>query len=615
MLPPCSTQPTTSNSADELLTRLRVEGSLLMTVPQAENNSEWQLFEHPVQILQANSPEEVPPLFRKVEELTDAGRYAAGFIAYEAGGAFDPELQMIPAPGFPLVQLAVFDREPQTVALPEFRACPSLRACIPELTQEEYDAGFSAIRQNIIAGDLYQANLTFRATFPDKVPPEELFLALLTRHPVPYAAFLNFGERKIVSLSPELFLESDGHHIFSTPMKGTAKRLPEPAADRQLAQWLAHDEKNRAENLMITDMVRNDLGRICRPGSITVDPLFHVDTYRTVHQMVSTVHGELAANVDLHQIMEAMFPPASITGAPKISAVKSIARNEKSPRKIYTGSIGCFLPRRNFRLNVAIRTLLFENNRIETGIGGGIVYDSTPESEWREALLKCRYATAEEPEFQLFETLGWTPAEGFRFAPEHLQRLLTSQHYFGRPCCALATLEQELSKLQDKLEQDTAYQAGACVKITLGRNGEIKSLLSPPRLPDWRTTALNVLISSRRVNSSDLFLYHKTSHRRFFDEALQNARAQGFHEVIFLNEREELTQGGISNLFLCKNGVWSTPALNCGLLPGVWRARAMAALHAQERHLSLSDLIDADTIVLGNSLRGTGTVAEFSFEN
>ena len=584
-----------------------------MTVPGVRTESEWRLFEHPVLMLQADAQDEMAPLLLKLDDLTDRGFYAVGFFAYETCVALDPELHIQPDPGFPLAQFAVFDHEPEVVVIPEFQDCPPLPECRPEWSKEEYFSGFAQIHRNIVAGNIYQANLTFRAGFDTDVPPEELFLALYSRHPVPYAAFLNDGKRKIVSLSPELFLESDGQHIFSNPMKETAKRLPDPAADLLQAQWLANDEKKRAENLMITDMVRNDLGRICRPGSVRGDPLFRVDTYRTVHQMISTVHGELSPRTSLFQIMKATFPPASITGAPKISAVNLIARCEKSPRGIYTGSIGCFLPRRRFRLNVAIRTLLFENDTVSTGIGGGVVYDSTPEDEWNEALLKCRYASADDPDFQVFETLLWTPHDGFLFGGAHIRRATTSQRYFGRRCPD-GLWEAEFARIQKILEGKTPYEHGASAKIIVDRDGQLKTIITTPRLPDWRITPLNVLVSARRVDSSDVFLYHKTSRRKFFDAGLAEARAKGFDEVFFLNENDELTEGSISNIFLRKNGVWLTPAVECGLLAGIWRAEMLRKLCAREAHLHLRDFEEADKILCGNSLRGSGEVSAFLVE-
>lgn len=594
-----------------LLNRMRRPGTVLVSMPGKTGNApEWGVFEQPVKILQTERTDEIRPLLQELEDWIDRGLYGAGFFSYELGNALDPALRAAPAERFPLLQIGLFERAGEVLRLPEYRGCPPMEACVPEWSEEEYRTAFAGIKENILAGNLYQANLTFRIAFPAKVPAEEVFLALAARHPAPYAAFLNFGERKIVSMSPELFLESDGERIVSSPMKGTARRLPEADADERQKRWLAGDEKNRAENLMITDMVRNDLGRICKPGSVGVDPLFHVETYRSVHQMISTVHGILQPGTSLFRILEATFPPASITGAPKIRAVNWIAQCEKSPRKLYTGSIGCFLPGRRFRLNVAIRTILFENGIAESGISGGIVFDSSPEEEWKEALLKSRYAVLDEPEFQVFETILWTPADGFLFREEHWRRAGRSQLYFGRPVPP-ESASGEWMRLEKRLKADPVFRKeGACIRMLLHRDGRVEWRILPVRKPRWEGLKLRIRISAHPVDSSDVFLYHKTTNRALLDDALRKARKEGFHEVLFLNEKGELTQGSISSLFLRRNGFWRTPALSCGLLPGIWRSHAMRELRAREARLTLRDLFCAEEVRLGNSVRGCGQVAE-----
>mgnify|MGYP002543270894 CR=1 FL=1 len=595
-------------TADALFSALNCENTALTTVPDSDGKTVWKLFANPDKILRARKIEEVEPLLLELENLTSRGFCAAGFISYEAANAFESKLPAKNLDGFPLAQFAVFKREPVSVRLPDYRDCVLSEKCVPEIGKNEYFPQFADIKRNIIDGNIYQANLTFRASFKEQVPPEKLFLSLYNRHPVPYAAYLNFGEYKIVSLSPELFLESDGANIKSSPMKGTAKRLPESCADSAKAKWLSLDEKNRAENLMVTDMVRNDFSRICIAGSVTVNPIFHVDTYKTVHQMISTVHGKLSDNVSLFGILQATFPPASITGTPKISAVNIISRNEKSPRKIYTGCIGCFLPDKKFRLNVAIRTLLFENGAIETGIGGGVVFDSNPESEWREALLKCDYATFEEPDFDIFETLLWTRKYSFSSEREHMERALSSIAYFGYPH-KKDSVVSEFETLRQKLLCENGLDK-ACVKIFFLRDGSIKLECTPPRLPDWKKTRLRIAVCASATNSEDAFLYHKTTNRKFYDSRLREARENGFHEVLFLNEKGEVTEGSISNIFIQKGGNWLTPPIRCGLLPGIWRAKAVRELKAEERILRMEDIFSAEKILMGNSLRGSGIVGE-----
>ena len=587
---------------------MRRPGTALLAA--SGEDSAWELFSDPVRILRAHCIDEVEPLFHELERLTAEGFYAAGFVAYEAAPAFDSALTVHEKlSGLPLAEFAVYDHAPLAVGAPDDLGELLRKPLEPELSEEEYGKQIADVLQHIHAGDIYQANLTFRCRSVEPVHAEELFLSLAARHPVPYAAFLNFDECRILSLSPELFLESDGCRIFSSPMKGTAKRSPIPADDRAVAEWLAHDEKNMAENLMITDMVRNDLGRVCVPGSISVDPLLHVDTYGTVHQMISTVHGGLPERVSLFELFSATFPPASITGAPKVRAMEIIRRNEKSPRGVYTGCIGVFRPGKAFRLNVAIRTLTVCGSHIETGIGGGIVADSTAESEWKEALLKRRYAEIAPLPFRIFETIRWTAQDGYADAAAHIHRAVTSQRYFGRPVDSSA-IERGLSGIDADLRRKG--MAEATVKFLLDHHGNIEFEPGPGR-GTWRAVPLRVLVSSDRTDAEDIFLHHKTTVRDFYHSRLAAARAAGFDEVIFRNTRGEFTEGSISNLFIRRGSRWYTPPLRCGLLPGVERAHLLASLPAEEKLLFESDLRSADEILLCNSVRGAGIVAHLEW--
>ena len=593
---------------DDWIPLLALPGTALVTLPGQEGAA-FALFRNPETVLTARSPEEVKPVFAALEAYLGRGYCGVGFVAYEAAPAFDPAMRVAADGKSPLVCWACYREAPAPVSLPyrnDYRFGDSIR---PELEEMEYTARCNEVLDHIAAGNLYQANLTFRVRTRPEPQPERLFLNLVTRHPVPYAAFLNLDEgRKILSFSPELFLETvDGIRLSSGPMKGTAGRGLWTEADREAAERLARDPKNRAENLMIVDMVRNDLGRIARCGSVTVDPLFRVDTYRTVHQMVSAVHGMLPERLPLFDIFQAAFPPASITGAPKIAAMKILAAAEKSPRRVYTGAIGCILPDGAFRFNVAIRTLTCGPDGMETGVGGGIVYDSRPDSEWREALLKCRYASVEMPEFEVFETLGWTRNGGFSRLEEHLARARDSQRYFNRPWFP-GRVEAALAGVPAELTGNPVYENGACVKFLLKYDGGVEVKSAPPRRPDWRNLPLRLRLAERRTSSQDTFLYHKTTRREGYDSGFAAAREDGFHEVIFCNEKGELTEGAISNIFIRRGDDWRTPRLECGLLPGLWRAERLAAWSAEECILKPEDLGEADEIRIGNSLRGSGTV-------
>lgn len=591
--------------AETLTEILDKKNTILTTEPNSENKSALLLFEDPSEILIAYCKDDIRSILSKLDKALNSGSFAAGFISSEASKAFEASFETKDTEGFPLIYMAIFKNPPKKIILPDFKAKSLEGKCRAATKKSDYARQFENIMQNIAAGEIYQANLTFKAHFESNLSAEELFLHLYKSHPVAYPAYVNLGKVKILSLSPELFLDCDSSRIRTIPMKGTARRHPDKASDLKIARQLALDTKNRAENLMITDMARNDLSRICAPGSVIVEDLFRVDTYQTLHQMVSVVSGKLRKNLGTFDILKATFPPASISGAPKISAVNILQRNESSPRKIYTGCIGCFFPDGHFRLNVAIRTILFEGNIGQIGIGGGITSESKLDDEWSEAMLKSTFASFALPDFDIFETLLWKRESGFTFRDEHIDRILKSCKYFGRKC-GCEKIEAEFDALQKTLEHTDL----ACAKISVTPDGSVRSTISPPRLPFWDGLSLSVAISSERTNSADTFLYHKTTNRKFYDFKLNLARQKNCHEILFFNEKGELTEGSISNVFLLKNGKWRTPKIACGLLPGVWRKRAISELKAKETILHLDDLLSADEVLLGNSLRSCAKVGK-----
>jgi para-aminobenzoate synthetase/4-amino-4-deoxychorismate lyase len=592
---------------------MKQEGTAICRLPGGDP-PRWGLFRAPGEVITARRPAEVPTAVERLEQALAAGYAVAGFLAYEAAPAFDRHFRVIAPPDAePSVCFAIYRQAPAIIELPLVNDFKPDINFTPELTRAAYTQALTAIRDRLIAGDIYQANFTFRchcAASPEE--PERLFLSLCSRHPVPYAAFLNFGDRKILSLSPELFLERNREYIVSSPMKGTVKREPDADRDAQAACFLANDEKNRAENLMITDMVRNDLGRICRPGSVRVDPLFQVKTYRTVHQMISTVHGELADGVSLKDILGATFPAASITGAPKIRAMEVIAENEHSPRGVYCGAVGCFLSASSFCLNVPIRTLTWTPAETRLGIGGGIVLDSEPESEWREALLKSRFVHFTMPEFQVFETIGWEAGRGYLFPEEHLARMRKSQYYFGRPWRE-KEIRDALAVAEKELHAQPQLPGHRGVRLTLTHDGAGHGEITPPR-PPWRPEGVRLKLAAIQVDSGDLFLYHKTTFREIFDREYRKALQEGFDEVLFCNEKGFLTEGAISSLFIRRDGQWLTPRLSNGLLPGVWRQAQLRLLEASEADLRPEDLEAAQEIRIGNSVRGGGQVGPYPTE-
>ena len=589
---------------DEILKLLRQPGAALCRLPGAI--PEYGIFSNPVKILTANSAAEVVPLLAELEETLETGSFAAGFIAYEAAPAFDHAFNTFPSEDFPVALVSIYKEAPQSFSVfPDSGDNLSLDF-EPETSHDEYCAALERIARDIVEGNIYQANFTFRNYAPAVAEPEKFFLSLVKRHPVPYPAFFNTGEFKILSLSPELFLEKIGRLVMSSPMKGTARRHPDAASDKAVAEWLAADPKNRAENLMIVDMVRNDFGRFCMPGSIRVAPLFQVDSYHTVHQMISTVHGEADTKKNLCDILQATFPPASITGAPKISAVNIIRREEQSPRKVYTGAMGCFMPGGDFCLNVAIRTLLCSADRTELGIGSGIVYDSEAESEWQEALLKSHFINYSIPDFMVLETMLLEKRGGIKYLSEHLVRAESTQRYFGRHWNR-AAVDNALSGINEQFEQ-------ARLRLLIAPDCSAEVEIYPLNAAGWGKASIKVQVSREKVDSSDVFLYHKTTNRDFYNRHFHDAHENGFDEVIFFNERNELTEGAISNIFLRHGSQWSTPLLTCGLLPGIWREKMMHELNAVEKVLYSEDLKNADEIIIGNSVRGKGLAGEIVYQ-
>lgn len=557
------------------------------------------MFSTPSRILSATSPRELPALLEEIDSASSRGFHAAGFIAYEAAAAFDSAFPPVSDPAFPLAWFAIYERPPQPF-IPEVGNFPLPCPLIPDCGFNSYAAKIRNILEHISRGDIYQANLTIRLHAPHPGhSPLDIFNSLIQTHPVPYPAFIDTGNARIVSISPELFLERLGRRVSSSPMKGTAARHSEADDDEHAAASLARDPKNRAENLMIVDMVRNDLGRVCVPGSISVDPLFQVRSFNTVHQMISTVHGTLPEDCSLFELMRAAFPPASITGAPKIRAAGIIAANEDSPRKIYTGSIGCVMPGGDCCFNVAIRTMLFDDQRVELGVGGGIVADSTAPDEWREAMLKSRFAlgTPQVPQdFLILETLLHRQDGGLAMLEQHLARARNSQKHFKR--------QWDESRVRAHLAALRFETPSSRVRLTISPDGSPHTEIIPLSHPGWKTQVAKIRVASERVNSANPLLRHKTTARELYDRHYQVGLSDGYDECLFLNERGEVTEGCVSNVFLLLDQQWLTPHIDCGLLPGIYREHLIGELQAREYILTSEDLHRAQRIVLCNSVRG-----------
>lgn len=577
-------------------------GSVLLhdtLAPQGEN----LLFTAPQAVLQAHDAAGVRAALAQLEAARSQGLWAAGYLAYEAGLAFEERLvhRLPPASDTPLLWLGLY-APPQRLSAAETSqllaqaagsATGRARDIVPSLTPAQYAAAFDRVKALIAAGDTYQVNLTFQADFRLEGDPVALYVDLVRQQPVAYGALLNTGAHWILSRSPELFVASRGTTLSARPMKGTLKRGRTIAEDAIGRAALASDEKNRAENLMITDLLRNDLGRIAEIGSVKVTDLFTVETYRTLHTMTSGITATRRPGVSTTALLENLFPCGSITGAPKLRAMEIIDELETRPRGVYTGSIGYFAPNGDLTLNVAIRTAVIDRDgRGSIGIGGGVVADSTAGDEYREALLKMAFFTDPADPVTLIETLLWTPADGYSLLQRHLERLAASAAYFALPCDLAAITA---------LLKGQAFTAPMRVRLTLSADGpQLTATPLPPNPERFR-----FMIAEERLDSQSLWLAHKTTNRAFYDAPRQRAHAaHGVDEVVFLNERGELTEGSITNLFVERAGLLLTPPLASGLLPGTLRAELLATGRAVEQVLTLADLTSAEAVWLGNSVRG-----------
>ncbi len=575
----------------------------------------WLLFERPAEVVEARRPEEVRSVLEQVEATTAAGRHAAGFVAYEAAAAFDPACVVrlpeeqppegLPSGGLPLAWFALFGEPEALDELPGAGAAPPALDWRPALTAAEHAAAVAAIHRAIERGDVYQVNFTFPleallAEALDGAPdaaaagdPLALFAALARLQPGPSAAYLDTGRWALCSASPELFFERRGERLRCRPMKGTAARGRTTAEDRRAAAWLAASAKNRAENVMIVDMVRNDLGRVAAPGSVRVERLCAVEKYETVYQLTSTVEARSAAT--LAEVFTALFPPASITGTPKLRAMELIAALEGRPRGVYTGAIGYAGPGGLARFNVAIRTVVWDRRRRRAvyGTGGGIVWDSRAADEYRECRTKARLLFRSRPEFALLETLRWRPGDGYCLLGRHLERLADSAEYFDFALDPAAVTEQ-LARLAAGLPPRPHR-----VRLLLERSGAVRVESRPlERLELPRRLA----VAARPIDSRDPLLFHKTTLRRTYREA--RAAFPRHHDVLLWNRRGEATESTVANLVARLDGRLVTPPVDCGLLPGTLRADLLARGLLTERRLPLADLERAEGLYLISSLRG-----------
>ncbi|MGR6330560.1 aminodeoxychorismate synthase component I [Sphingomonas sp. XXL09] len=560
-----------------------------------------RLYRDPVAVIVAHRPDEVHPALDALRTATRDGLHAAGYLAYEAGAALMPRVPtgFVFDDGAPLLWFGLFnDWQPLDAAalaawLPDPAGAQAGRP-VPVIDRGDYDAALARVLDWIAAGDIYQANLTFRATVPVAGDPLALYARLRDGSRAGHGAVVATGERTIVSLSPELFFALEGGRLTCRPMKGTAARGDTAAEDEAAAAALAHDAKQRAENLMIVDLMRNDLTQVARPGSVAVPTLFAVETYPTVHQMTSTVTADLAAGRDAIDVLAALFPCGSITGAPKLRAMEVVAAVEDGPRGIYTGSIGRIdAGAADAAFNVAIRTLDIPSGAATAtlGLGSGIVADSQADGEWAECLAKGAFVTAGRRPPDLIETMAFDPDDGIRLLEAHLARLTASAAALG--------YRFDRHDTRNELQAATFRLRDARrIRLLLSPGGAVAIEVEP--MPVAGDAPLSVAVVPLPVATHDYRLRHKTSDRGFYDAA---RRAAGTDEVVFVTPDGALTEGSFTSLFVPRGGgLLATPPLAQGLLPGVLRDTLLKNGQAVEARLTPADL--ADGFLVGNAVRG-----------
>lgn len=549
-------------------------------------------FRKPITVIIAHKIEEVIPCFHQVQQYIDKGYYAAGYLSYESAPAFDSAFKVRNDYTLPLLWFGIFS-EPETVT-PESTGTYTLSEWNSSVKKEEYHSSITSIKKAIENGITYQTNYTIRLTSQFQGDDFAFFEKLKRAQSSNYCAYINTGEHSILSASPELFFHLEKNKITTRPMKGTVKRGKTTSEDIEKANWLFHSEKNRAENVMIVDLLRNDLGVIAEPGTVKVPKLFNIEHYPTVHQMTSTITADISESIKLVDIFKALFPCGSITGAPKIRTMDIISELETSPRDVYCGAIGFITPNKEAIFNVPIRTVVIEqkSGKATYGVGGGITWDSTAKGEYDEILAKASLLEVDRPEFQLLESLLLINGE-YLLLDEHLDRLKNSAQYFGFPFNSGAIRQT----LIDFLEQNSNDRLK--VRFLLSKNGEITiegqpiSQVSKP---------VNVLLADKPVDKNNPFLYHKTTNRQVYS-SFQEMKPSHVFDILLWNEKKELTEFTNGNVVLELDGELWTPPINSGLLSGTFRGKLISTGKIREKTLTIHDLKKSSKIWFINSVR------------
>jgi len=596
----------------------------------SENDHHSMLFTDPLDWLVCTAEDSTEQFFQECERWRKKGKYLAGWIAYEFGYLLEPTLRhfsgahlRLSAAGEPLAVLGVFDKpvifdhsgnrfldnKSWPTASIQGQDGHQISNMQTNIGHEEYLSAISRVKEYIMAGDTYQVNYTMKLKFDFDGSVADLYHTLRRNQSVSYGAWIRYDKQDIISLSPELFYRAGKENITVRPMKGTLGRGRTTAEDISNRTLLQNDPKNRCENIMIVDLLRNDLGRLLYEndgGKVLPKSLFDVETYDTLFQMTSTIEGKLTSNRQLgfQEVIKAIFPCGSITGAPKIRTMEIIHELEKEERGVYCGAIGYSGPDETV-FNVPIRTVVLKNGRGEMGVGGAIIHDSDPEGEWQEGLLKGRFLTHPRSDFQLIETMLWQPESEYLLLEEHFQRVKDSASYFD------FSFDEDTFR-HTLAEASTIFTTPQRVRLLLYRDGALE--FTTTELPNFRVSDLPtpvvmtplpvVSFSRQQTNPDSPYLFHKTTMREIYDEGRKQATELQLFEILFTNINNEVTEGSITNIFIENDGIIFTPPLGCGLLNGTLRRFLLDNDFVQEKVLSRQDVDTADAVYVGNSIRG-----------
>ncbi|MGP4066553.1 aminodeoxychorismate synthase component I [Oceanobacillus sp. M65] len=551
-------------------------------------------FTNPTDIISASSIEEVLPCLKRVQQAVNNGSYAAGYVSYEAAPAFDPTYKVNPSVNQPLVWFGIFDHPSKE----SFTATGKYETAkwTPLTGKDVYVQNISRIKEAIRRGITYQVNYTIRMLSQFSGDSIAYYKQLAEAQTSNYSAYINDGKHTMISASPELFFHLKDKTIFTKPMKGTASRGNTLPLDIQQKDWLYHSAKNRAENVMIVDLLRNDLGRIAKPGTVKVPKLFSIESYPTVHQMTSTVTAELEETVELPDVFKALFPCGSITGAPKGSTMQIITELEEQPRNVYCGAIGYITPDMEAIFNVPIRTVILDNEEGNAtyGVGGGITWDSESEEEYGEVLTKSKILRTNHNHFQLLESIGYADGE-FLVLENHLKRLKKSADYFNFQV-DLVEIRKELTNLQQQLTEETKWK----IRLLVSRDGSIQLESQPLK---ESTLPFRIELAAVPVDKDNLFLYHKTTNRSVYQALFQYAGEKA-NDLLLWNHANEITECTTGNIVVEIDGNFYTPPVKCGLLPGTYREDLLDRGIIHERVIYKQEMKQCTGFWMINSVRG-----------